>query len=104
MYPFGRNDMPYQVFKVNRLRKVLRKLPTRLLETLDSEVEKIANNPLIGESKHGDLAGIRVHKFNYHGLQYLIAYLIDDVERAITVVAFGPHENFYRDLKRYLRR
>ena len=96
--------MQYQVFKVNRLRKVFRKLPTRLLEILDVEIEKIANNPLIGESKHGDLAGIRVHKFNYHGLQYLIAYLIDNIERAVTVIAFGPHENFYRDLKRYLRR
>ncbi len=94
--------MAYQVFKVNRLKKVLRKLPRWLQAELDAEIERISNDPLIGELKHGDLAGVRVHKFNYQGTQYLIAYLTDEKEETVTIVAIGPHENFYRDLKRYL--
>jgi hypothetical protein len=33
---------------------------------------------------------------------YLIAYLLDEASETVTLLALGGHENFYRDLKRYL--
>ena len=68
---------------------------------IEDETEKIINNPEVGELKKGDLSGFRVHKFVFHEQQYLIAYKLQDT--VIMVYLTGTHENFYRDLKRYLK-
>ena len=51
----------------------------------------------------GDLRGVRVHKFGFLGQRYLLAYFVDESEEAIYFLAVGGHENFYRDLKKYLK-
>ena len=66
---------------------------------LDQAVRAISENPVIGEAKAGDLAGVRVYKFRLSSQLCLLAYRIVDEER-IKLLTFGPHENFYRDLKR----
>ena len=53
--------------------------------------------------KRRDLSGVFVHKFRLTGQLYLIAYLVDDDAWEITLLALGGHENFYRDLKQYLK-
>ena len=58
----------------------------------------LITNPLLGEEKKGDLAGVRVHKFDCVNQLYLLAYWWDEDSR--TWLAVGPHENFYHDLKR----
>lgn len=70
-------------------------------EVLDKEVKKIAENSAIGEEKKGDLKGVFVHKFKHKTTLYLLAYrkIGDDLE----LVMIGPHENYYRDLKQYLK-
>jgi len=70
-------------------------------EILDQEVQRIAQNPSIGEEKKGDLTGVFVHKFKIETTQYLLAYrkIAPDLE----LVMIGPHENYYRDLKQYLK-
>ncbi len=66
---------------------------------LDQAVHVISADPTIGESKVGDLAGVRVHKFRMSNQLCLLAYRILD-EETIKLLTFGSHENFYRDLKR----
>lgn len=66
---------------------------------LDEAVRAIAADPLIGEAKVGDLAGVRVFKFRMAGQQCLLAYTQPD-EETVKLLALGAHENFYRDLKR----
>lgn len=78
------------------------------------EVEVVCEAPAIGELKTGDLSGFRVHKFKFHGQEYLLAYLpsVSDPEprdggRPTPVISFyqlGPHENFYLSLKQYVKR
>ena len=70
-------------------------------EILDQEVRIIARNPSIGEEKKGDLTGVFVHKFKIKAIQYLIAYR--KVGQDLELVMIDPHENYYRDLKRYLK-
>ena len=70
-------------------------------EILDQEVRKIAENPSIGEEKKGDLTGVFVHKFKIKTTQYLLAYR--KVSQDLELVMIGPHENYYRDLKQYLK-
>jgi mRNA-degrading endonuclease RelE of RelBE toxin-antitoxin system len=68
---------------------------------IEDEVERITTNPDIGKSKKGDLAGFRVQKFSYRSQKFLIAYHLQENE--IVFFKIGPHENFYHELKKYLR-
>ena len=70
-------------------------------EILDQEVRRIAQNPSIGEEKKGDLTRVFVHKFKIKTTQYLLAYR--KVGQDLELVMIGPHENYYRDLKQYLK-
>jgi mRNA-degrading endonuclease RelE of RelBE toxin-antitoxin system len=66
---------------------------------LDAALKLIAKDPVIGEAKVGDLLGVYVYKFKLSQQQCLSAYRILDQE-SIKLLMFGPHENFYRSLKR----
>lgn len=75
---------------------------------IEDEVDLVCNTPDIGEAKVGDLIGIRVYKFSFNRQQYLIAYRPpkQDTPVEFLIIDFyqvGTHENFYEDLKRYLR-
>ncbi len=52
------------------------------------------------QRKKGDLADLWVYKFRSRGQLWLLGYTRDDGIRLIWLEALGPHENFYRDLKR----
>lgn len=79
--------------------KATKKLHTPQKAKLDVALQSISNDPLIGEAKVGDLVGIRVYKFRLSNEVCLFAYRILD-EDSIKLLTFGPHEKFYRDLKR----
>ena len=68
---------------------------------LDREIRKIIDNPLIGSEKKGDLRGVFVHKFKIKTLQYLLAYRFEGDN--LELIMIGSHENYYRDLKNYLK-
>jgi len=70
-------------------------------EALDREAKKIAENPAIGEEKKGDLRGVFVHKFKLKATQYLLAYR--KIGSDLELVMLEPHENYYQDLKQYLK-
>ncbi|MCP4352141.1 MAG: type II toxin-antitoxin system RelE/ParE family toxin [Desulfobacterales bacterium] len=68
---------------------------------LDKHIREITENPSVGIEKKGDLTSVFVHKFKIRNVLYLLAYRFvgDDLE----LVMIGPHENYYRDLKQYLK-
>ncbi|MBW1678247.1 MAG: type II toxin-antitoxin system RelE/ParE family toxin [Deltaproteobacteria bacterium] len=80
--------------KVKRFRKQDKKI-------LDKQVHKILDNPGIGQEKKGDLRGVFIHKFKIQTIQYLLSYRF--VGDALELIMIGPHENYYRDLKTYLK-
>lgn len=59
--------------------------------------------PKIGEKKIGDLSGLLVHKFRMIDMLTLIAYTYDGETITLMLIAFGSHENFYRDLKKSIK-
>ena len=81
-------------------RKV-KKLKKNEKRCLDEEVKRISDNPDIGQVKKGDLQGVRVHKYKIGKQPILLAY--DVSENEILLLTFGSHENYYRDLKNYLK-
>lgn len=68
---------------------------------LDEEVKRISENPAIGQGKKGDLQGVLVHKYKIGNQQILLAY--EASEKEILLLTFGSHENYYRDLRNYLK-
>lgn len=80
--------------KVKRFRKQEKKI-------LDKQIRRILDNPNIGQEKKGDLRGVYVHKFKIQTTQYLLANRF--VGDALELIMIGPHENYYRDLKTYLK-
>jgi len=80
----------------------VKQLSKKEKEILDDEIRKIAGNPLIGEEKRGDLRGIYIHKFKIKSLQYLLSYRM--IKSDMELIMIGPHENYYKDLKSYLKR
>jgi mRNA-degrading endonuclease RelE of RelBE toxin-antitoxin system len=92
------NQLAYP--KYNRIKK---KLPPLLVKSINKAENEIAKNPSIGTQKHGDLKGLYVHKFKPFDQKLLLAYEVNNKKREVIFIAIGGHENFYRDLKQYLK-
>jgi mRNA interferase RelE/StbE len=89
------------IYQSKSFAQKVKKMRKQEKEILDQEVQRIAQNPSIGEEKKGDLTGVFVHKFKTETTQYLLAYRKIDPD--LELVMIGPHENYYRDLKQYLK-
>ena len=92
--------MTWSAVQTRRFARQYKKLHNNTAIEVDVAVEEVTQNPQIGEKKKGDLAALRVHKFHSGGLLYLLGYTLEEGVRLIYLEAVGPHENFYRDLKR----
>ena len=92
--------MSYSVKQTRRFARQYKKLHDNIAADVDKAVEAVADTPTIGERKKGDLADLLVFKFRSQGQLYLLGYTLDDQLRLVYLEAVGPHENFYRDLKR----
>jgi mRNA interferase RelE/StbE len=79
--------------------RVVKKLHRSQKVNLDDAVKAVMGDPAIGEMKVGDLAGVQVYKFRMNKQQCLLAYRVLNDE-TLKLLVVGPHENFYRDLKR----
>ena len=84
-----------------RFKNYVKKLPRHCQQVILDAVEDVLVNPVIGELKKADLAGFRVHKFTMVQQLTLMAYKVEN--DSIIFYQVGPHENFYRNLKKYFR-
>lgn len=80
-----------RVKKFNKVQKLI----------LDEQIKLIIDSPEIGTEKKGDLREVLVHKFKIQTIQYLLAYRFN--EDFLELIMIGPHQNYYRDLKKYLK-
>ena len=67
---------------------------------LDKAVKELMADPLLGESKKGDLAFLRVYKFKMVKQLTLLGYSYEDGTVILELMALGSHENFYREIKK----
>ncbi len=91
-----------KIYQSRTFENKIKKFSKQEKEILDEEVKKIVENTLIGEEKKGDLRGIYVYKFKIKSIQYLLSYRV--IKAGLELIMIGPHENYYRDLKGYLKR
>ena len=92
--------MSYTVEQTRRFARQYKKLHDNIAADVDEAVVVVAGQPSIGERKKGDLADLFVYKFRSQGQLYLLGYTLDEGVQLVYLEAIGPHENFYRDLKR----
>jgi mRNA interferase RelE/StbE len=92
--------MTWDVRQTRRFARIYKKLHDNVAIEVDGAIGVVAVNPDIGEKEKGDLSELWVYKFRCQGQLYLLGYTRDDGVRLVYLEAVGPHENFYRDLKR----
>ena len=87
-----------EVTQASAFARTYKKLHLLQKKDVDTAVEVIVSNPLVGDAKRGDLSGVYVYKFKSQTQLLLLAYEFDPQTRHLLLL--GTHENFYRDLKR----
>jgi mRNA-degrading endonuclease RelE of RelBE toxin-antitoxin system len=92
--------MAYALRQTRRFARAYKKLHDNVAADVDKVSRIVAKDPFIGEQKKSDLADLFVYKFRSQNQLYLIGYTIDQEVRLVYLEAVGPHENFYRDIKR----
>ena len=85
--------------------KFLKKLKDKKLKILYQEaIDKIREDHTVGEPKNGDLSGIYGYDIFYNKTNYELAYRVEYIEdKIIVVIMAGTRENFYDELKRYMK-
>ncbi len=93
-----------QIITTREFSRLAKKLHKNQKLDLDNAVKNIVENPYIGEQKKGDLSGVFVYKFKMQKQLTLLSYMYDNSQIILTLLSFGSHENFYRNLKNQLSR
>ena len=85
--------------------KFIKKLKDKKLKTLYQEaIDKIREDHLVGTQKTGDLAGIYGYDIYYNKTNYELAYKVEYCDNKIIIVIMaGTRENFYDELKNYIK-
>ncbi len=86
--------------------KYFKKLKDKPLKNAYKEaIMSIVENPYIGEAKTGDLKGLYSLDIYQNRTNYELAYRISQLENGdmVVIIMAGTRENFYKELKRYLK-
>lgn len=85
--------------------KFIKKIKDKKLKMLYQEaVDKIREDHTIGEIKAGDLSGVYGYDIYYNRTNYELAYTVEyQKDKVIIVIMAGTRENFYDQLKQYMR-
>ena len=85
--------------------KYIKKIKGRAMKkAFQDALGDILADPYIGFIKKGDLAGIYSYDIIYRKVNYELAYtIIEKKNKKIVVIMAGTRDNFYEQLKRYLK-
>lgn len=93
-------------YKVStKAEKYFKKLKDKKLKDLYKiAITEIRRDPNIGDQKRHDLKGILSYDIYHNGINYEIAYTLAEIDGTIIIIILaGTRENFYDELKIYLK-
>lgn len=93
----------YEVVILNSAAKQLRNLDKSVKNRIIAALKQIAENPWSGERLKGDLAAVYSYHLKVAGVEYRIAYQIEEQEIVVVVIQIGTRENFYEELKKRMK-
>ncbi len=88
-----------EVYQSRTFEKAFKRLSESAKDIVDEEIEKIEQDPNLGERKRGDLAHLWVHKFKIGSQEVLLGYSWVDLKLELYLLSLGSHENFYKKSK-----
>ena len=91
------------VYQSKRFEKAMKKLSDAETKVVEDEIDRIFDNPLIGEQKKGDLSHLKVHKFRLNEMTVLLGYSWGADKLELYLLHIGSHENFYDAQKKHLK-
>lgn len=85
--------------------KYIKKLKDKKLKMLyQKAIDRIRENPAVGEAKTGDLSGVYGYDIYHNKTNYELAYTVEYLEdKIIVVIMAGTRENFYDQMKVYMK-
>lgn len=85
--------------------KFIKKLKDKKLKSLYREaIDQIQKDHTVGEPKTGDLSGVYGYDIYYNKTNYEPAYTVEYAnDKMIVIIMAGTRENFYEQLKQYMR-
>lgn len=95
--------MALAVLSTKSFDRIVKKLHAKDKKDLDDAIKAVLSDPAVGEEKRGDLAEVFVYKFKLNKQETLLAYQLWPSKKnphTVVLLAVGPHENFYTQLKR----
>lgn len=96
--------MPYRVVLGSKATRQFKRFPSPIRQKIRETLVDLQRDPY---SKSlilsADLFRLRYRKLTHQGVPYRVVFKISDKEQEIGVIFLGTRQNFYRDLKRYLR-
>ncbi|TPG57035.1 type II toxin-antitoxin system RelE/ParE family toxin [Ewingella americana] len=97
----GQSGQRIDTYESHRFTKAFNRLAQQQQMAVEDEIERIQENPDIGELKKGDLSYLRVHKFQLNNQLALLGYswLEDKIE--LYLLSLESQENFYQDQKNH---
>jgi len=85
--------------------RYLKKLKEKpLKDKFQAVIDQLLLDPYVGEPKPGDLSGIYCCDIFHNKTNYELAYtIIEEEDETVVVILAGTRENFYEELKRYMK-
>lgn len=84
-------------------KRSLKKLPRSVREDLLKSAQILVDNPLSGEKLTGALNFLYSFHFKSGGVEYRLAYTIDEKQKLIIIHFSHTRENFYDKIRRLFR-
>jgi len=85
--------------------RYLKKLKEKpLKDKFQAAIDQLLLDPYFGEPKTGYLSSVYCCDIFHNKTNYELAYtIIEKDEETVVVILAGTHENFYEELKRYMK-
>ena len=95
----------YEIKFTTAAKKYFKKIvDKKLKKEFKDAIRDLAMKPYSGIKKTGDLREFYGYDVYYSGSNYEIAYLVYEApDQKIVIVLAGSRENFYEQLKRYIK-
>ena len=96
--------MKYEIFLTPRARKQYEKLDPHLRKEIKTLLSELEDKPY---NKGKPLKGLNIElhyiKLSHAGVHYRAVYDIDKKTKEVIVAFLGSRENFYKELRRFIR-
>ena len=94
----------YEIRCLPGAKKYLKKIKEKgLAKASEKALKEISENPYCGHEKTGDLAGVFGLDVFYNKTNEIAYRIYENNGKIVVVILAGSRENFYNQLKRYIR-